>query len=62
MKRYDVPEIRVKHFISEMIVTSSTEPKEYIEEVSALQSLLGDDSEHFKARMASFNKLMEFSN
>ena len=58
MKKYDIPQIEIMHFLTEIVVASSGEPQ-YINEVNALEATL-NSAEHQK-RMESFNDLLVFN-
>ena len=62
MKKYDIPEIEIKSFHCENVLTSSGQNQNYIPEIQTLEkNILGDTPEQFKKRMESFNQLIDFS-
>ena len=62
MKKYDIPEIEIKSFHCENVVTSSGQNQNYIQEIKDLQNnIFGDTPEQFNKRMESFNALIDFS-
>ena len=63
MKKYDIPEIEIKSFHCENVLTSSGQNQNYIPEIEDLQqnNIFGDTPAQFQKRMESFNALIEFS-
>ena len=61
MKKYNIPQIEIIHFLSELVVTSSGEmlQRNYISEISSLETVLGS-AEHQK-RMQSFSAVLTFN-
>ena len=59
MKKYDIPQIRIKHFFDETVVTSSG--TQYVQEANMLAKTLRTNNEELQLRMESIGKLMQFN-
>ena len=57
MNKYDIPQIEIMHFLTEIFVTSSGEPQ-YINEINVLEATL--TSSEYQKRMESFSDLLVF--
>ena len=60
MKRYDIPQIKIIHFLTEIFVTSSGEvSRPYINEIESLETALGS-AQHEK-RMEDFTDILRMN-
>lgn len=58
MKKYDIPQIKIIHFLTEIFVASSGEvSRPYINEIGSLESTL-NSGQHQK-RMNDFNAIIQ---
>ena len=58
MKKYDIPKIKIIHFLTEILVASSGEvSRPYIHEIDSLETALGS-AQHQK-RMNDFNAIIQ---
>ena len=59
MKKYEIPEIEIKSFLSECVVTAS---RPYIHEIETLTTnILGETPDQANSRMKKFTEIISYS-
>ncbi len=61
MKKFDFPIISITFFQDENVMLASGSVNAPIEEVSALQTLLGDSNAEYRVRIKNFQELISFT-